>query len=197
MGSSREIVSMLVDTGSTCNLMPLSQWQRLCDRIQLAGQKLVGFNGQSTQSLGTVAIGTQIGGWTKSIVYQVAGENSQTILGYPGMKEFAFVVACSGDCFVKDGRARIICHDVEMHEEVDDVGVFAGQSLNLSVKLTRSGQKVGNLRIRQGRVLLSMSKPLVLSPYETRMVVLPFQLAGSGLQVVVGFNQVPNVLVSV
>lgn len=126
------------------------------------------------QSLGIVAIDTQIDGLTKSIVYQVSGENSHAILGHLGLKEFGLAVYCSDDCSIKDGRARIVCRAVEVHEETDDACAFEGQSHELIVKLTRSEQKVVNLMLRQGQSLLLIGKSSVLGPCKTQMVVLPF-----------------------
>lgn len=68
---------------------------------------------------------------------------------------------------------------------------------HVNIRVTKSGQTRGVVRIKGGKVHVPIRKPIVLGLYETRMIVPPYEISGNGLKTVVGTSKVLHLLVSV
>lgn len=69
--------------------------------------------------------------------------------------------------------------------------------MSVNIRIIRSGQAKSAVKIRDEKVHVSISKPLVLSPYKTCMIEPLYTISKSGPQVIVGYSQIAHLLVSV
>jgi len=89
IGSSRELV--LVDTGSSVNVLPLSFAEahglELSTDSEEAGMRLRAFNGTSSKVAGTTLVSVTVGRWKATIPFLVTDACSSIIIGMPGLRD--------------------------------------------------------------------------------------------------------------
>jgi len=89
IGSSRELV--LVDTGSSVNVLPLSfaeaQGLELSTDADEAGMRLRAFNGTSSEVAGTTLVPVTVGRWKATVPFLVTDACSSIIIGMPGLRD--------------------------------------------------------------------------------------------------------------
>jgi len=89
VGSSKELV--LLDTGSSCNVMPLSvaatQGLDIDTESEESKMKLRAFNGTSSGVTGTTLVSVTIGRWKATIPFLVTDACSSIIVGMPGLRD--------------------------------------------------------------------------------------------------------------
>lgn len=81
-----------------------------------------------------------------------------------------------------------LCHAVNVREE-------EGNKLEVNVKLTRELERLRVVR-KEKRLLMPLGMSLVMGPHESRQVILPFKVTGSGIQSIVSMCQIPHMMVS-
>jgi len=101
IGSSKEMV--LVDTGSSVNVLPLSfaeaQGLELSTDSEDAKMKLKAFNGTCSDVAGTALLPVTVGGWKATLPFVVTEASASIIIGMPGL--------CDLDVTVDPARRKL------------------------------------------------------------------------------------------
>lgn len=87
IGERNKSVEILIDTGSSCNVMSKAMCKRLIAILQTCSQVLCGFNGMRSVNLGIVNVSCKIGKWKCPLEFIVVDHPFKTILGYAGLKQ--------------------------------------------------------------------------------------------------------------
>lgn len=67
-----------------------------------------------------------------------------------------------------------------------------------TIKVTLTRNVKGHRTVRkENRISLPTGNPLVLGPHESKLVILPYQIQGDGVQTIVGTGQVKGLIVFV
>lgn len=101
------------------------------------------------------------------------------------------------DALVREGGERIMCHAIRETSDGDSGTVEAGPYPLFNRPVTKSGQPKGAVKVKDQKVHAPIGKPVVLEPYETRMIVPLYEVSGSGLQAIMGNSQIACLLFSV
>jgi len=116
VGSSRELI--LLDTGSSCNVMPLSvaaaQGLDIDTESEEAQMKLRAFNGTSSRVTGTSLVQVTIGKWKATIPFLITDACSSIILGMPGLRDLDLRVDPANRRLEDRAGHLVICQRAEL-----------------------------------------------------------------------------------
>jgi len=109
---------ILVDTGSSVNVMPRSfaeeQGLELSTDAEESGMKLKAFNGTVSDVMGTVVIPVTVGRWKATIPFVVTEACSTVILGMPGLRDLNIKVDPAKRCLEDRSGHLVFCQAADM-----------------------------------------------------------------------------------
>eukprot|EP00210_Caulerpa_lentillifera_P009575 g9132.t1 len=101
-------VSLLIDTGATCNVLPKKTVEKhgwAC--VECENTTLVSFNKTTSKPLGKIELPCKIGNVTRNVVFYVVDAVEKPILGMDAMRDFSFTIDCSNDT-IKDVNGQLL-----------------------------------------------------------------------------------------
>jgi len=109
---------ILVDTGSSVNVMPRSfaedQGLELSTDTEETGMKLKSFNGAVSDVIGTVVLPVTVGRWKATIPFVVTEACSSVILGMPGLRDLDVKVDPARRCLEDRSGRLVFCQTVDV-----------------------------------------------------------------------------------
>jgi len=109
---------ILVDTGSSVNVMPRSfaeeQGLELSTDTEESGMKLRAFNGTVSDVMGTVVLPVTVGRWKATIPFVVTDSCSAVILGMPGLTDLNVKVDPARRCLEDRAGHLVFCQTVDV-----------------------------------------------------------------------------------
>lgn len=113
LGDRSEKREMLVDCGSSVNLIPEEARCRAGALLEPCQQQRVySFAGEPTRVMGQTRISTRLGDEKREVVYLVMDRLGKTILGAPALKAFGFSIDCPGHCLRFQTGQQLVCHNI-------------------------------------------------------------------------------------
>lgn len=114
MGSDLQKCQILVDTGSSVNVMPISKAKKMGCVVETgvpeALKVLRGFNGSHSTVIGTTKQLVRIGNWESELIFVVVTGDTKLILGMSELTELDLSVDPARQC-LKDSQSRsLLCH---------------------------------------------------------------------------------------
>jgi len=108
--------SILIDTGSTVNVIPWKKakrqsWVIDIDSEEVMGKRLIGFNGCSSEVKGITVQKIKIGQWTTEIPFVVVKGTSKTILGMPALLKMKLRVDVPNSSLLDESGNVLPCND--------------------------------------------------------------------------------------
>lgn len=112
LGDINKLEEGVVDSGSSCNLLPMSYCLRhgICYQTRNKVREIVGFNGSRSEVMGQVELRVKIGQWTEQCTFLVTSELRQIILGLPLLFKLNLLIHVVGDRLTNNHGHSISCH---------------------------------------------------------------------------------------
>jgi len=116
VGSSKELI--LLDTGSSCNVMPMSvaaaQGLDIDTESEESRMKLRAFNGTSSGVTGTTLVPVTIGRWKATIPFLVTDACSSIIVGMPGLRDLGVKLDPANRSLEDRSGHLVVCQRAEL-----------------------------------------------------------------------------------
>lgn len=114
LGEVNKLEEGVVDSGSSCNLLPMSYCLRhgICYQKGDKVREIVGFNGSKSEVMGQVELLAKIGHWAGMCTFLVTPESKQIILGLPLLFKLNLFIDVVGDRLTDGSGNSIPCHPV-------------------------------------------------------------------------------------
>lgn len=184
----RKPVIVLIDTGSSRNILQKGCCKKHGLVVQPCKKELTGFNVSTSRVLGLVNVLVNIGKCSSVLSFYVLEYGTHPIIEYPGLKKLRLSVNYVLESLVGEDGDRVLCNVAKMGNKVlfkeknvrqekqnDEKSVWA--------HITLSRDVVGvNVAQKEDRLPLPLTSPVVLEPKECIMIVPPFKLSGTGIQ---------------
>lgn len=116
MGGKNKVI-ILVDTGSTCNVIHKNFCIKNGVIVRPSQQQLMDFNGSSSKVIETCNIIMKVGIWESILPFHVVYHGTHPILGYPSLKKLGLGVGCVKDRLVGNDGNVFLCYSIKEKTE--------------------------------------------------------------------------------
>lgn len=169
-----------MDTSSSLNILPASYYQRHELGVTPHGCKtltrLVGFDGISSPTGGMVQRAAQAGAGRRTLDYIISCKVKHIILRLAGLKQLGISVDYSRYTMVDRDKKYVHCYAIDIPREV---------FLNLmtpEVEVTTVGKALIQHTKRYEGIRVSLGRALVAGRYETKTILLAYNVHGTGVK---------------
>ncbi|MGV7988821.1 retropepsin-like aspartic protease, partial [Mycobacterium kansasii] len=144
----KKIKQIMIDNGSTVNLLPLSMIGKLGYRrfdLRPSGMMIQGFNQDGQRALGKITITMEVGELTTTVVCHVinAVTTYNLLLGRPWIHQYSIVPSTLHQCFkyCKDGIQCKVMADAKPYTEAESFFADASYYKGISEEEGKNDEK--------------------------------------------------------
>eukprot|EP00210_Caulerpa_lentillifera_P003995 g3811.t1 len=152
----------LVDTGSAVNLII---------------KTLCGYDGKCATTKGSITLDVIIGSETRSLVFEVSKENCEIIIGKKGLGAFGVSIDCDENSLTFRGGKKVFCHAVRDPKKANKSLEMEPDVEHRVLNIVEDESRGAKPYRRQDVIFCPLGKSLIIPPFSTMSVQLPYHVA--------------------